>query len=86
MIVVNGPELLNVSIIRRIRLNSRILLNKKIDVNSFYKVIDVYIYLEFRHNAKVQARRCNMFSQVLVLYFLLKTLKVVKKQDLFDIE
>ena len=35
-----GPELLNVSI-RRLRLNSRILLNKKIGVNSIYKVIDV---------------------------------------------
>ena len=40
-----GPELLNVSI-RRIRLNSRILLNKKIGVNSIYKVIDVYVYLD----------------------------------------
>ena len=38
-----GPELLNVSI-RRIRLNSRILHNKKIGVNSIYKVIDVYVY------------------------------------------
>ena len=35
-----GPELLNVSI-RRIRLNSRILLIKKIGVISIYKVIDV---------------------------------------------
>ena len=42
-----GPELLNVSI-RRIRLNSHILLNKKIDVNSIYKVIDVYAYLDVR--------------------------------------
>ena len=40
-----GPELFNVSI-RRIRLNSRILLNKKIGVNSIYKVIDVYVYLD----------------------------------------
>ena len=40
-----GPELLNVSI-RRIRLNSHILLNKNIGVNSIYKVIDVYVYLD----------------------------------------
>ena len=40
-------ELLYVSI-RRIRLFSRIpiLLNKKIDVNSIYKVVDVYAYLD----------------------------------------
>ena len=40
-----GPELLNVSI-RHIRIKSRILLNKKIGVNSFYKAIDVYVYLD----------------------------------------
>ena len=40
-----GPELLNVSI-RRIRLNSCILLNKKIGVNSIHKVIDAYVYLD----------------------------------------
>ena len=40
-----GPELLNVSI-RGIRLNSRILLNKKIDINSIYEVIDMYVYLD----------------------------------------
>ena len=32
--------------IRRIRLNSRILLDKKIGVNSIYKVKDVYVYLD----------------------------------------
>ena len=42
---VYGPELLNVSI-RRIRLNNHILLNEKIGVNSIYKVIDVYVYLD----------------------------------------
>ena len=41
MIFYKDAELLNVSI-RRIRLFSRILLNKKIDVNSIYKKIDVY--------------------------------------------
>ena len=45
LVVDIGPELLNVSI-RHIRLNSRILLNKKIGVNSNYKVIDVYVYLD----------------------------------------
>ena len=45
MIVVNGPELLNVSI-RGIRLNSRILLNKKNRRKFNYKVKDVYVYLD----------------------------------------
>ena len=40
-----GPELLNVSI-RHVHLNSCILLNKKIGVNSIYKVIDVYVNLD----------------------------------------